>query len=146
MTENPHVVLLYSLEIILSYGMRRNKPLSRSSTEAKYKALANTTAAIIWIQTLLKELQVTSPPHTKVWVDNMGVKYLAFNPIFHDKMKHVEVDYHFVRKRVAKRLLEVDYVTTGDQTADGFTKGLTMRKLENFKYNLNMRGVIERGC
>jgi hypothetical protein len=47
---------------------------------------------------------------------------------------------------VAKRLLEVDYVPTGDQTADGFTKGLTMRKLENFKYNLNMRGVIERGC
>jgi hypothetical protein len=115
--------------------------VSQSSTEAEYKALVNTTADIIWIQTLLKELQVASPPHAKVWVDNMGAKYVAFNPIFHGRMKHVEVDYHFIRERVAKRLLEVDYVPRGDQTADGFTKGLTVRKLENFKYNLNLRKV-----
>jgi hypothetical protein len=71
----------------------------------------------------------------------MGAKYIAFNPICHCRMKHVEVDYHFVRERVAKRLLKVDYVPTGDQTADGFRKGLTVRKLENFKYNLNLTKV-----
>jgi hypothetical protein len=96
--------------------------VSGSSTEVKYKALANTTTEIIWMQTLLKELQVASPPHAKVCVDNMGAKYLAFSPIFHGRMKHIEVGYHFVRERVAKRLLEVDYVPTRDQTADEFTK------------------------
>jgi len=35
-------------------------------------------------------------------------------------------------------LLQIDYVSTGDQVADGFTKPLTVRKLENFKYNLNL--------
>jgi hypothetical protein len=71
---------------------------------------------------LLKELQVTSPPHAKVYIDNMGAKYLAFNLIFHGRMNHVDVDYHFVREHVAKRLLEVDYVPTGDQTGDAFKK------------------------
>jgi hypothetical protein len=80
--------------------------------------LANVTAKIMWIQTLLRDLQVSIPPHVKVWVDNMGTKYLAFNPVFHGRMKHVEVDYHFIRERVARGILEVDCVPIGDQIAD----------------------------
>jgi hypothetical protein len=80
--------------------------------------LANVTAEIMWIQTLLRDLQVSIPPHAKVWVDNMGTEYLAFNPVFHGRMKHVEVDYHFIRERVARGILEVDCVPTGDQIAD----------------------------
>jgi hypothetical protein len=68
----------------------------------------------------------------------MGAKFLAFNPIFHGRMKRVKVDYHFVRERVFKNLLDVDYIPTEDQTVDGVTKTLSTRKLENFKYNLNL--------
>jgi hypothetical protein len=68
----------------------------------------------------------------------MGAKFLAFNPIFHGRMKHVKVDYHFVRERVFKNLLDVDYIPTEDQIVDGVTKTLSTRKLENFKYNLNL--------
>jgi hypothetical protein len=50
----------------------------------------------------------------------------------------VEVDYHFMRERVLRNLLEIDFVPTGDQVADGFTKALTVWKLENFKNNLNL--------
>jgi len=59
-------------------------------------------------------------------------------PFFHARTKHIKDDYHFVRERVAQKLLQIDYVSTGDQVADGFTKPLTVRKLENFKYNLNL--------
>jgi hypothetical protein len=48
------------------------------------------------------------------------------------------VDYHFVRERVASNLLQIDYIPTGDQVADGFTKALTVKQLENFKTNLNL--------
>jgi hypothetical protein len=68
----------------------------------------------------------------------MGAKFLAFNPIFHGRMKHVKIDYHFVKERVFKNLLDVDYIPTEDQTVDGVTKTLSTRKLENFKYNLNL--------
>jgi hypothetical protein len=54
----------------------------------------------------------------------MGAKYLVSNLIFHGRMKHVEVDYHFVRNHVIKKLLNVHFISTEDQVADGFTKAL----------------------
>jgi hypothetical protein len=69
----------------------------------------------------------------------MGAKYLSFNHVFHARTKHIEVDYHFVREHVARKLLDIDNVPTGYQIADGFTKALTVKKLEIFKYNLNLR-------
>ena len=92
----------------------------------------------MWIQTLLRELSVRTPAAAKLWCDNIGAKYLSQNPVFHARTKHIEVDYHFVRERVARRLLEIDFVSSGDQIADGFTKPLSVRLLENFKHNLNM--------
>jgi hypothetical protein len=53
-------------------------------------------------------------------------------------MKHIEVDYHFVRERVAQKLLEVRPISTKDQVAGGFTKPLMMRLLEHFKGSLSM--------
>ncbi|WVZ92938.1 hypothetical protein U9M48_038968 [Paspalum notatum var. saurae] len=123
---------------LVSWNAKKQATVSRSSTEAGYKALANATAEIMWIQTLLHELRIQCPPQAKLWCDNMGAKYLSSNPVFHARTKHIEVDYHFFRERVASRLLDIDFVSTSDQVADGFTKALTVRKLENFKYNLNL--------
>jgi hypothetical protein len=112
--------------------------VSRSSTEAEYKALANATAEVMWIQTLLNKLGVCSAKRAQLWCDNIGATYLVCNPIFHARMKHIEVDYHFIRERVAQGLLEVRPISTKDQITDGFTKPLTTRLLQQFKGNLNM--------
>jgi hypothetical protein len=130
---------------LVSWSARKQATMSRSSTESEYKALANATAEIMWIQTFLYELKIPSPATTKIWCDNMGAKYLSSNPVFHGRTKHIEVDYHFVRERVSKKLLEIDFVSTRDQVADGFIKPMTMRQLENFKYNLNPRKVVIEG-
>jgi hypothetical protein len=53
----------------------------------------------------------------------------------------VEINYHFVRERVVKGLLHIDYIPSGDQVADGFTKALSVRSFENFKHNLNLTKV-----
>ena len=58
--------------------------------------------------------------------------------MFHAKTKHIEIDYHFVRERVAQKLLDVQFVPTEDQVADGFTKPLQVRQLQAFKRNLNL--------
>jgi histone deacetylase 1/2 len=124
---------------LISWCARKQATVSRSSTEAEYKAIANATAEIMWIQTLLKEIGIQVPATAKLWCDNLGAKYLSSNPVFHARTKHIEVDYHFVRERVLRRLLQIDFVPTGDQVADGFTKAITVRQLENFKHNLNLR-------
>jgi hypothetical protein len=112
--------------------------VSRSSTEAEYKAIADATAEVMWIQTLLKELNISVPKAARLWYDNIGAKYLSTNPVFHGKSKHIEVDYHFVRERVFRKLLYIDFVSSKDQVADGFTKALPVQLLENFKNNLNL--------
>jgi hypothetical protein len=53
-------------------------------------------------------------------------------------MKHAEVDYHFVREQVAVGRLDIRFISTNDQVADGFTKALTAWKLEEFGRNLNL--------
>jgi hypothetical protein len=79
--------------------------VSRSSTEAEYKAVANATSEVMWIQMLLLENGVSCPKQAKMWFDNLGAKYLASNPVFHGRVKHIEIYYHFVRERVAQGLL-----------------------------------------
>lgn len=58
--------------------------------------------------------------------------------MFHARTKHIEVDYHFVRERVLNKLLEVEYISSEDQVADGFTKPLPVKQLKMFRSNLNL--------
>jgi histone deacetylase 1/2 len=124
---------------LISWSARKQATVSRSSTEAEYKAMANATAEIIWVQSLLRELGIRSPSAARLWCDNIGATYLTANPVFHARTKHIEIDYHFVRERVAQKLLHVRLIGTGDQVADGFTKPLAARKLEELKSNLHLR-------
>lgn len=105
---------------LISWSARKQAVVSCSSTEAKYKAVANATSEIIWIQSLLGELGIRSPPRARLWCDNIGATYLSTNPVFHARTKHIEIDFHFVRERVSQKLLDVRLIGTGDQVADGF--------------------------
>jgi hypothetical protein len=73
-----------------------------------------------------------------LWCDNIGATYLSANPVFHVRTKHIEVDYHFVRERVARKLLDIKFISSRDQVADRFTKSMFTRQLEVFHHNLNL--------
>lgn len=106
---------------LISWCARKQPTVSRSSTEAEFKALANAVAEVMWVQKLLTEMQVQHPIAARLWCDNLGAKYLFTNPVFHARTKHIEIDFHFVRERVAQKLLDIRFISTGDQVADGFT-------------------------
>lgn len=80
--------------------------MARSSTESEYRALAHAFAEIIWIQKLLDELQLKSVFKPILWCDNMSARVLATNPVFHARIKHIEIDVHFVWDKVLKGSLE----------------------------------------
>jgi hypothetical protein len=94
--------------------------------------LANTTAEVVWVQSVLQELGIKRSYTPVLWCDNLGTMHLTANPTFHARMKHVEMDYHFVHERVAKGLLDIRFVSTNDQLADGFPKVVATWQLENF--------------
>jgi histone deacetylase 1/2 len=124
---------------IVSWSARKQVTVSRSSTEAEYKAMANAAVEIIWLESLLRELGVRLPHPPCLWCDNLGATYLSANPVFHARAKHIEIDFHFVRERVRSKQLQVRFVSSRDQLADGFTKSLPTHKFEAFRDNLNLR-------
>ena len=123
---------------LISWCAKKQATVSRSSTEAEYKALANATAEIIWVQSMLRELGVKTTQAPCLWCDNLGATYLSANPVFHARTKHIEIDFHFVRERVANKQLEIRFIHSRDQVADGFTKALPTQNFEEFKRNLNL--------
>jgi hypothetical protein len=101
--------------------------------------MANATAEIIWLESLLAELGVRLRATSRLWCDNLGATYLSANPVFHARAKHIEIDFHFVRERVVRKQLQVRFISSKDQLADGFTKALPVHKFEDFKSNLNLK-------
>ena len=124
---------------LVSWSSRKQATVSRSSTEYEYKALAKGTAEIIWIQSVLGELGVFMPRPPILWCDNLGATYLSANPVFHARTKHIEVDFHFVRERVAAKALDVRFISSKEQVADIFTKPLAETPFFSNRYNLNLR-------
>jgi histone deacetylase 1/2 len=123
---------------LVSWSSRKQPTVSRSITEAEYKALANGTAEAVWIQSVLKELGVHQPRPPVLWCDNLGATYLSANPVFHARTKHIEIDFHFVREKVALGALEVKFISSSDQLADVFTKHVSLQVLARFRSNLNL--------
>jgi hypothetical protein len=107
---------------LIVWSARKQAIVSRSSTEAEYKAVANATAEIIWVQSLLRELRVSQPQPHVLWCDNISATYLSSNPVFHAQMKHIKLDYHFVREHVAQKLLQIKFISSKDQLAGIITK------------------------
>lgn len=109
------VLILFFLGPILSIGLPPSSAsVSRSSTEAEYRSIANAKADILWTRSILTELgsSLSSPP--VIYCDNVGVTYLCSNPVFHSRMKHIAIDFHFVRDLVQSSLLRVSHVSSAD--------------------------------
>ena len=93
-----------------------------------------------WLRQLLVELHSPLAKSTLVYCDNISAVYLSTNPVQHQRTKHVEIDLHFVRGRVAIGDVRVLYVPTTSQFADIFTKGLPSSTFSEFRSSLNVAG------
>lgn len=89
--------------------------------------MAHTSAEVMWLLNLLGELAVPISIPT-LFCDNIGATYLCSNPVFQSRMKHIALDYHFVRQLVQMGRLRVSHISTRDQLADILTKPLSLAR------------------
>ncbi|CAN0824684.1 Retrovirus-related Pol polyprotein from transposon TNT 1-94 [Linum grandiflorum] len=128
---------------LVSWTSRKQKVVARSSTEAEYRSLAYTTAELMWLDQLLRELHnpMSAPP--LLYCDNVGAIFMSKNPVISTRSKHVALDFHFIREQVEAGALHVSYISTVDQIADIFTKPLPRARLADLRHKLQVRPALE---
>ncbi|XP_071688190.1 uncharacterized mitochondrial protein AtMg00810-like [Rutidosis leptorrhynchoides] len=130
---------VYLGDNLISWSSKRQAIVSRSSAEAEYRGVANVVAKTCWLRNLLLELHNPLSKATLVFCDKVSAVYLSGNPVQHQRTKHIELDIHFVREKVARGQVRVLHVPTRFQIADIFTKGLPRVLFEEFRYSLCIR-------
>jgi len=129
---------------LVSWSSKRQNTVYRSSADAKYRAVANGVAEATWLRQLLLELHVPSRRASLVYCANINVVYMSSNPVQHQRTKHIEIDLHFIRERVASGDVRVMHVPTSAQYADIFTKGLPTSLFQEFRSSLNVRAADDQ--
>jgi len=94
----------------------------RSSTEAECRALTNTTSELVWLWWLLGDMVATQLFSTSLHCDNRSAIQIAYNDVFHEGPKHIEVDCHFIIHNLVVNDLHLVSVSSLDQAVDVFTK------------------------
>lgn len=136
-------------ENLISWSSKRQLTVSRSSAEAEYRAVAHVVAETCWLRQVLQELHRPISRATVVYCDNVSAVYLSANPVQHRRTKHIEIDIHFVREKVAIGEIKVLHVPTTLQFADIFTKGLPTAVFNEFRSSLTVLlpdDVTAGGC
>uniref|UniRef100_A0A2N9GCN7 Reverse transcriptase Ty1/copia-type domain-containing protein n=1 Tax=Fagus sylvatica TaxID=28930 RepID=A0A2N9GCN7_FAGSY len=107
---------------LISWRSKKQSVVARSSTEAEYRALADTTAELLWLRWLLQDLGIDCSTAVLIHCDNRSAIQIAHNDVFHERTKHIEIDCHFVRHHLLQGTLQLHSVSSQDQLADIFTK------------------------
>jgi len=73
-----------------------------------------------WLLYLMKDLRIQCTKMPVIYCDNLSAIHIAANPVFHERTKHLEIDYHIVRENVQAGVLKLLPVSSKDQVADFF--------------------------
>jgi hypothetical protein len=124
-----------------SWQSRKQSSIALSTTEAEYIVACSASCEAIWLQKLLTGLFDLEMEAIVILCDNQSCIKMTENPVFHDKSKHIEIRYHYIRDMVQRGAIKLQYVGTDEQVADVLTKPLSRVKFEHFRDKL---GIVRK--
>ncbi|CAA9993736.1 unnamed protein product [Nesidiocoris tenuis] len=117
----------------ISWCTKRQPTVALSTTEAEYMSLSAATQEALWLRGISLELMPASCiGPTRIFVDNEGARKLALNGAYQARTKHIDVRHHFVRERIQKKEIELEYIPSAEMVADSLTKPLDAEKFESY--------------
>jgi hypothetical protein len=134
---------------MISWSSRRQGSIAQSTVEAEYIVASAASREAVWLKKLLSDLFNVELEPILIHCDNQSCIKLSENPVFHDRSKHIEMRYQYVRDMVQKNILSIQYVPTAEQTADILTKPLSLTKFVYFRDKLGVAknaSLAEREC
>jgi hypothetical protein len=126
---------------MISWQSRKQSSIALSTAEAKYIAACSTSCEAIWLRKLLTDIFVLEMRAIAILCDNQSCIKMTENHVFHDRSKHIEIRYHFIRDMVQRGALKLQYISTDEQVVDMLTKPLSRVKFEYFRDNL---GIVRK--
>ena len=122
----------------VTWQSQKQKIVALSSCESEYVAAATAACQGIWLARLLAEFGYGEAERVALKVDNKSAISLAKNPVFHERSKHIELKYHFIRDCVETKKIELEFVPTEHQLADMLTKPLGRVHLAELRSSIGM--------
>jgi transposase InsO family protein len=127
----------------ISWSSRKQRTTATSSTEAEYIAQCNATKEAVYLRQLLTELGRTPVGPTTLFADNTSAIALAQNPSLHSRTRHIDMQYHWTREKVADGTVKITYIPTAEMAADGLTKPLKPTDFGRFRRLMGMVTLAE---
>ena len=122
---------------LISWKSRKQPTVALSTCEAEYVALANAVQEAKFLNQICKDMKVSiNQGKSLIRIDNQGAMNLAKNPVHHQRTKHIDIKYHFIRQEIQEGRINLEYIPTEQNTADIFTKAANKNKLERFRTNM----------
>jgi hypothetical protein len=117
-------VLFFFGKSAVTWQSQKQKVVALSSCEAEYVAAATASCQGVWLARLLAELKGGEASTVVLKIDNQSAIQLSKNPVHHDRSKHIDVKYHYIRECIEEGRIDVESVDTKSQMADILTKAL----------------------
>lgn len=137
----------------ISWKSKKQHTVSKSSSEAEYRAMSSAASEITWLVRLLTELGLSDLPPVLLHCDNQSAMRIAHNPVFHERTKHIAIRCHVTREKILEGLVQLTYLPSQLQLADILTKFLPahqlqplLSKLEMINLTPSLWGGIEPTC
>ena len=121
----------------ISWKSKLQTIIVQNTTKAEYMAINAATKEAVYIKVLLEELGHYNQQKFPIYTDNNGALLLAKNPVFHERTKHIAVKYHYIKDLIDQDIIDLIYINTINQKADGLTKALDKAKFKGFLKHLN---------
>ncbi|XP_020209382.1 uncharacterized protein LOC109794341 [Cajanus cajan] len=109
---------------LISWKSKKQSRVSKSSTESEYRAMSTACSEIIWLRGLLAELGFPQTDATPLHADNTSAIQIATNSVFHERTKHIKVDFHSIREALDNHVISLPHVTSQLELANIFTKAV----------------------
>ena len=122
----------------ISWFSRKQSSVAQSSVEEECISTSMGNKEAVWLRKLKFDLFGNPLEPTFIYCDNQSCMKLSLNPIFHNRSKHIEIPYHYVRNMVEKNVAELRCISTENHNTYIFTKPLSKSKVEYFRKELGM--------
>jgi hypothetical protein len=126
---------------IISSQSRKQSSIALSTVEAEYIVACYASWEAIRLRKLLTDLFDLEMRATVILCDNQSCIKMTENHVFHDRSKHIEILYHYIRDMVERGALKLQYISTDEQVDDVLTKPLSRVKFEYFQDKL---GIVRK--